>query len=146
MNTDRARSQLGPVQHHVIGKGANLAKRRFGIVHRIDVRFELGHVFLMQRSEWMMRRLPALLSFVPLEHGEIRNPEKTKIFFGVAGLLEALMLGRILLSQIQPQKSALFAEMLEALVHDRSIFFATSRPSQQPEIVWFDGGVTHDLV
>ena len=48
----------------------------------------------MRRGEGMVRRVPALLFLVPLEHGKVGDPEKTEVFRGIAGLLESAMLGR----------------------------------------------------
>ena len=59
MNTDRARAQLGAIQHHVISQRTNFAQRRLGIAGGVEAGFELGHVFIVQRSKGMMGRIPA---------------------------------------------------------------------------------------
>src|SRR5271163_1772612 len=52
----------------------------------------------------MMRRGPALTLFVPLEHGKIRYPEESKIYGGIAALLESTMPFGIFLSQSETQQ------------------------------------------
>ena len=94
MNTDRARSQLGAVEHDVVGQRANFAKRRLGIGDRVETVLELGHVFFMRRSEGMVRRVPALALAIPFKHREIGDPEKPEIFRRVASLLECVVLRR----------------------------------------------------
>src|SRR5437763_3325071 len=71
MNTDRARPKLGSIQHNVVRQRANFAQRRLGVVHGINIGLELRHVFFVERCEGMVRRIPALLDIVPLEHREI---------------------------------------------------------------------------
>src|SRR5277367_4119668 len=60
---------------------------------------------LVRRSERMMSCGPSLALFVPLEHGEIGDPEETKILRGIAALLKCPMPLGILLSQRQAQQT-----------------------------------------
>src|SRR5579872_5900768 len=78
MNTNGTRSQLGAVEHHVIGERA----------HRRRIRLQLIHVMLVRRSKRMVRGGPALALLVPFEHGEIGDPEEAEVFGGVASLFE----------------------------------------------------------
>ena len=79
MNTNRARAELGAVQHQVVRLRA--AMRRIG--------GELFEIFVMHRRERMMRGVPAVLFFVPLEHREIDHPQKRKSF-GSSSLCRSL--------------------------------------------------------
>ncbi len=47
----------------------------------------------------MMGSHPAPFAFVPLEHGEVGDPDETKIFLWVAGFLEQAMFVGIFLRQ-----------------------------------------------
>ena len=132
MNTDRARPKLGSIQHNVVRQRANFAQRRLGVVHGINIGLELRHFFFVERCEGMVRRSPALLDIVPLEHREIGDPEKSKIFRRVACLLKRFVAHRIFLGQIEPQESAFLAEMLHALLHDGGILGAACGSGQKP--------------
>src|SRR5437764_10168912 len=68
MNSDRARSQLCPIQHDIVRKRA----------HRSGIGLEFVHIALMRRGERMMCGGPALAIFVVLEHRKICYPEKTE--------------------------------------------------------------------
>src|SRR5262249_27991078 len=92
----------------------------------------------MQCGERVVRRVPPLLGVVPLEHGKVGDPEKTKILGHVASFLEGLVLRSILLPKTEPKKTPLLAEMLHALVHDCGVFGPARRPRQQPEIISFN--------
>ena len=58
MNTNRARAQLDPVQHHVIPLRTAACR----------VCSKLLNVLVMYRCERMMRGIPTALFFIPLEH------------------------------------------------------------------------------
>ncbi len=83
----------------------------------------------------MVRRIPAALVLVPLEHGEVGNPKEAVILRRIAGLLECAVLLRIFLRQIEPQESALLAEVLHRLVHHSGNFRPGQCRGQQPQIV-----------
>src|ERR1700683_2141529 len=57
MNTDRSRSKLCPIQDDIIGKRAN---------HRW-ISLKLFHIFIVRRSEGMVRSVPASPRLIPLE-------------------------------------------------------------------------------
>ena len=69
MNTNGARTQLRAVQHHVVRFGA-AARRIAG---------QLVDILVVHRSERMVRRVPAILFFVPFEHRKIHHPEQLEI-------------------------------------------------------------------
>src|SRR5205809_7027157 len=99
MNTDRAGAQLCAVEHQVISQRADLTQRRLGITGRVETGFELSHVLIVQRSEGVMRCVPALALPVPLEHVEIGDPEETEVLCGIAGLDKSPMLRCVFLSK-----------------------------------------------
>ena len=74
MNTNGAGAQFGAVQHHVVRFGA-AARRIAG---------QLVEIFVVHRSERMVRRVPAVLFLVPFEHREIHHPERLEIHAGPA--------------------------------------------------------------
>src|SRR5580698_229039 len=74
-------------------------------MYRLHTSLQQAHIFLMRGSEGMVRGHPGLLPFVPLEHGEIRNPQKPVIDSRIASFLENSVLVGILLRQRQSQQS-----------------------------------------
>src|SRR5260370_8374415 len=68
VNANRARAQLGAVHDNVVGQGAYGAQ--------VLVRQNLFHIALVWRGKGMMRRHPVLALFLPLEHGEIGDPQQ----------------------------------------------------------------------
>jgi hypothetical protein len=69
VNTDGAGAELDPVEHHVVGERARRAR----------VALEDGHVLFVRRGERVMGGVPTVLGFVPLEHGEVGDPEETEV-------------------------------------------------------------------
>src|SRR5690242_892408 len=67
--TDRARAELGPVQHDVIRLGMTVAR----------IGRELVEILVLHRRERMVSRDPAVLFVVPLEHREIDHPKEAEI-------------------------------------------------------------------
>ncbi len=84
MNTNGARAQLGAVQHQVVRFGA-AARRIAG---------QLLDIFVVHRSERMMRRVPAILFLVPFEHREIDHPERLENSSGRAACAGRCISGR----------------------------------------------------
>src|SRR5439155_23177148 len=83
----------------------------------------------MQRGEGMVRRIPALLGLVPLEHREVAHPEEMEI-----SLLKCSVLWCIFLFEIETKIAAFFTKVLHRLVHDRSRLGPLRCSGQQPEI------------
>src|SRR5437016_5612035 len=93
----------------------------------------------------MVRRVPALLSVVPLEHGEVSDPEKTEIMVSVAGLLERFVSGGVFLRQIRTQVAALLAEVLHVLIHRGGVLWTIEGAGQNPEVLGSDAGEFENL-
>jgi len=66
VDTDRARAQFHAVQNEVI---------RFCAASRRVIR-QFVEILIEHGSKWMVRRVPAILFGIPLEHREIRNPQE----------------------------------------------------------------------
>ena len=62
-------------------------------------------IFFVRRGEGMVRSVPTLVAFVPLEHGEIVHPHKAEVFRGVAGLFENAVAVGVFLGEGQAQQS-----------------------------------------
>src|SRR5271154_5989080 len=60
---------------------------------------------LVRRSKRMMSGGPALALLIPLEHGEIGDPEEAEVLARIAALLESTMSLSIFLSQRQTQQA-----------------------------------------
>src|SRR5207237_4779196 len=88
MDADRARAELGSVQHDVIGQRS----------HRPGIGEQLAEILLMRRSERMMRGVPATILVVVFKHGKVCDPKKA-IVIGTAGLVEGAVLFLVLLAQ-----------------------------------------------
>ena len=69
MDTNRARAQLRSVQHQIV---------RFGAAMRRVCR-QLVDILVVNRSERMVRRVPAAFFLIPLEHREIHHPQELEI-------------------------------------------------------------------
>src|SRR5260370_30417268 len=114
VNTDGARTQLGAVHHDVVGQGAHGTQ--------VLVRQNFFHVALMWRGERMMRRHPALAFFLPLEHGEIGDPQQV---IGL-GIFEITRKGFVAACVFFPQAQA---KCSRSLLHSRSAAVLKSRLS-----------------
>ena len=81
----------------------------------------------------MVRRIPALLGLVPLEHREVGHPQEMEI-----SLLKCSVLWCICLCEIETKIAAFFTKVLHRLVHDRRRVRLLQCSGQQPEIACLD--------
>ncbi len=125
MNTNRPRAQLDTVQDQVIRLGA--AARR--------IRGELLQVVVVNRSERMVRRVPALVLFVPLEHREVHDPQEFESL-----RVEQLVPIVVLLRGEQPQLSA---SLVHRLLRTMPLRLARPGRHQQQVFVGRTGALAH---
>ena len=71
MNSDRSTADLAAVEHQIVGLGP----------HRAGIGFEPFEIFVGGRSERVMKRIPAAVIGVILEHREIDHPEQAICLF-----------------------------------------------------------------
>src|SRR5687767_7455990 len=69
MDTDRAGPQFDAVENQVVGLSA--AMRRVG--------GKFVQIVGVDRSEWVMSGVPALLPVIPFEHRKIHHPQKPEV-------------------------------------------------------------------
>src|SRR5438067_3217410 len=81
MNTNGTRSQLGSIQHNVVGQSA----------YRAGIREQFAEVLLVGRCERMMRRIPAAFLVVIFEHRKVSDPQEA-IVIRRAGFVECAVL------------------------------------------------------
>ena len=68
MNTNRATTQLDPVENHVVGV----------CQHRARGLIQLFHVVRPRRRKGVVQRLPTLAPFIVFHQREVDHPEKIK--------------------------------------------------------------------
>ena len=117
MDTNRAGAQLDPVQHQVVGFRA--AARRIGR--------QLLQIVVVNRRKRMMRRVPALVFLVPLEHGKVHDPEEPE-FLGIEQFVAIVIL-------LRGEQAQLSARLVHGLLGPMS--FRLARPGGQQQQVLF---------
>src|SRR4029077_14114268 len=93
----------------------------------------------MQRSEGMVSRIPAPAFTVPLEHREVRHPEKPKILGRIASLYKSPVLSRVFLGEIEAELSTSLEELVFRLLR------VCLAHRQQPQIAGLDSGGFQNL-
>jgi len=78
--------------------------------------------------------LPSPGLAVPLEHGEIGHPKKSKVFRGITGLGKRAMLGCVFLSKIEPELPAGLIELVHTLLR------LSLAHHERPQISGLDSG------